>query len=594
MGLINFKYRWALLTSLCLAFAFFLLQHRRLYFDGTPIPAPAPQAKGDNITVDKVDWANLPFRYPISEPASLPSGISPPLPKIQHDFGRESEKEAEVRLQRRETVKACFSRFWEAYKDRAWMKDELLPISGSGQNNFGGWGATLVDTLDTLFIMDLGQDLADAIQAVSNIDFSRVLAAERINIFETTIRFLGGLLAAYDLTHHPVLFGKAIELGELLYHAFDTPNHMPVLHWDWRKAAEGDEQLAEEQNYLAELGSLSLEFTRLSQNTQDAKWYDVINRITEVLVQQRNLTKLPGMWPVWVNPRAEDLFSTNRFTLGGTSDSVYEYFAKEFILLNGLSPIYRDLYEQAMSTAIDNLLFRPMSSKEDSLLMFGTRRIEENLTSTLDAVGQHLSCYTSGMLALGGRIFGISHHVDIAVQLLEGCIWAYKAMPSGIMPEVFHVVPCDSLNACDWDQDKWQQAVYDQNNITSVEDLTPEEAEMIKSLPAGFTKIDDKRYMLRPEAVESAFVLYRITGNKKYQDAAWDMFLAIQNRTQTEIANAALLDVTQEFPEKEDRAESFWTAETLKYLYLIFSEPELISLDEYVFNTEAHPFKRPT
>lgn len=129
------------------------------------------------------------------------------------------------------------------------------------------------------------------------------------------------------------------------------------------------------------------------------------------------------------------------------------------------------------------------------------------------------------MLALGGRVFGIPHHVDIATQLLEGCIWTYKAMPSGIMPEVFHVVPCETLDPCNWDKDKWQQAAYDQNKVSG--DLTPEEAEIIKSLPAGFTKIDDKRYLLRPEAIESAFILYRITGEKKYQDAAWDMFLAI-------------------------------------------------------------------
>ena len=40
--------------------------------------------------------------------------------------------------------------------------------------------------------------------------------------------------------------------------------------------------------------------------------------------------------------------------------------------------------------------------------------------------------------------------------------------------------------------------------------------------------------------------------------------------------------------------ESFWLAETLKYFYLLYSEPSLISLDEWVLNTEAHPFRRPT
>lgn len=78
------------------------------------------------------------------------------------------------------------------------------------------------------------------------------------------------------------------------------------------------------------------------------------------------------------------------------------------------------------------------------------------------------------------------------------------------------------------------------------------------------------------------------------------MFQSIISATQTPIANAALADITYTKEElaaqgaqvKMDSMESFWMAETLKYFYLIFSEPDLISLDEWVFNTEAHPFKR--
>jgi len=88
----------------------------------------------------------------------------------------------------------------------------------------------------------------------------------------------------------------------------------------------------------------------------------------------------------------------------------------------------------------------------------------------------------------------------------------------------------------------------------------------------------------RPEAVESLFILYRITGNITLQDKAWNMFQAVEKHTRTEIANAAIDDVTTTDPPppKSDRMESFWTAETLKYFYLIFSELDLISLDEYV------------
>jgi mannosyl-oligosaccharide alpha-1,2-mannosidase len=74
-------------------------------------------------------------------------------------------------------------------------------------------------------------------------------------------------------------------------------------------------------------------------------------------------------------------------------------------------------------------------------------------------------------------------------------------------------------------------------------------------LPQGFTSIDDRRYILRPEAIESVFILYRITGEQSWQAAAWDMFTAINQATQTDLGNAALLDVSSENPPKMDSQE---------------------------------------
>lgn len=74
------------------------------------------------------------------------------------------------------------------------------------------------------------------------------------------------------------------------------------------------------------------------------------------------------------------------------------------------------------------------------------------------------------------------------------------------------------------------------------------------------------------------------------------MFQAIINntRTGTEYPNATLRDVmVGGSPAQVDSMESFWMAETLKFFYLIFSEPDKISLDDYVSNTEAHPFRIP-
>ena len=122
------------------------------------------------------------------------------------------------------------------------MQDEVTPVSGEFKNGYGGRGATLVDTLDTLVIMRLDEEFNAALNAVRKIDFT-TSADTTLNVFETTIRYLGGLLAAYDLayhtskTKHHVLLDKATELGNMLLGAFDTPNRMPITHWDWSKCA---------------------------------------------------------------------------------------------------------------------------------------------------------------------------------------------------------------------------------------------------------------------------------------------------------------------------------------------------------------------
>lgn len=84
--------------------------------------------------------------------------------------------------------------------------------------------------------MELYDEFDAAVEQVSKIDFTGTEMCE-VNLFETTIRHLGGLLAAYDVSgnqkKYEVLLAKAVELGELLYTAFDTSNRMPMPHFYW-------------------------------------------------------------------------------------------------------------------------------------------------------------------------------------------------------------------------------------------------------------------------------------------------------------------------------------------------------------------------
>lgn len=286
------------------------------------------------------------------------------------------------------------------------------------------------------------------------------------------------------------------------------------------------------------------------------------------------------------------------------ADSLYEYFPKMHALVGGTIPVYEKLYTTAMTTASTYLFFRPMTPDNADILVSGIYHPGNRPKERLEPQGQHLVCFVGGMLALGSRLFSIPSHLDLAHKLVDGCTWAYEAFPSGMMPEVFHMVPCPSTASCTWDQRTYYDAVKTANSITgNNQHFDPVKLTEALRLQPGFTAIRDRRYVLRPEAIESVFILYRITGRKDLLDTAWRMFDAIRAATETEVASAAVADVTiveeglgpgeRPMVPRMDSMESFWMAETLKYFYLMFGETGEVSLDEFVFNTEAHPFRRP-
>ncbi|KAI0423762.1 family 47 glycosyl hydrolase [Xylaria sp. FL1042] len=527
------------------------------------------------------DWSAVTEKNPIpaSSLRSLPKGTPRKLPAVQHRFPADKSPAGEVRRQvladRRDEVRDAFVKSWKSYRRYAWTSDELAPVSGSAKDTFGGWAATLVDSLDSLWIMDLKDEFYQAVAAAARIDWADTKETA-CNWFETTIRHLGGLLSAYDLSQEPALLRKAVELGDMLYMAFDTPTRMPPFWLDFELAKTG-ELVAGTHDPSASTTSSALEFTRLAQLTGQSKYYDAIDRITEMLDQTQNATRLPGMWPTFLDLQNFVFEDEEGFTLGALADSMYEMFPKAYALLGGLEPIYEKLYSDAMETIIAHVLFRPKLPDRADVLVPGNVWVRDDGRIDLQPEAQHLACFVGGMFGLGGKIFNLPTHVEIGEKITRGCVWAYNAMPSGMMPEICGFLPCPTeTEACSWDEDAF----------------TGERGQL---LPKGFENARDPRYILRPEAIESVFYMYRITGKEVYQEMAWRMFQSIKKATETELAFSAIADVTVEGSktEKIDSMESFWFSETLKYIYLIFSPPDLISLDEYVFNTEAHPFKRP-
>lgn len=304
-------------------------------------------------------------------------------------------------------------------------------------------------------------------------------------------------------------------------------------------------------------------------------------------------------------------------------------------MLQGADERYEELHTGLIEAVNKHLLFKPLVEGDPDVLFVGNKiqRSKEYLQE--DNEMSHLSCFVGGMYALGGKVFGRPEDVEIGAKLTEGCVWAYNATRSGVMPENFHVrrcpddedVPCHfNFETVDKEslsreklivQDLKSKGIDLQSHRYSTYVTSPEVEEISDGrggmrwpfsgyydMPRSFLRMDAK-YIMRPEALESVFYMYRISGEAVWQDRGWDMISSILKLTaiygsgadaDKVVGYSGVHDVTDDRGTKSnlrDEAESFWMAETLKYAYLLYSNPELISLDDYVLNTEAHPLARP-
>ncbi|KAK0749948.1 glycosyl hydrolase family 47-domain-containing protein [Schizothecium vesticola] len=287
----------------------------------TPTPDSDADTNGLDGTVRYADLATAPATptspvhwtkphefYPVPSASllRLPTGTPKTLRAVQYAFpDPEAPAAREKRLRRQAKVKAEAGRAWEAYRHYAWTHDEVKPVSLAPNDPFCGWAATLVDALDTLWLMNMTAEFDAGVEVVKAIDFTTTPYRVDIPVFETIIRYLGGLLGAYDVTgghdgRYRVLLDKAVELAEILMSVFDTPNRMPVLYYQWKPEYNISPKKASTSSGVAELGSMGMEFTRLAQLTGEDKYYDAIARITDALEELQNRpggTALPGIFP---------------------------------------------------------------------------------------------------------------------------------------------------------------------------------------------------------------------------------------------------------------------------------------------------------
>jgi Glycosyl hydrolase family 47 len=144
-------------------------------------------------------------------------------------------------------------------------------------------------------------------------------------------------------------------------------------------------------------------------------------------------------------------------------------------MLLGGQEQYRRLYEKSIEVAKQYIFFRPMTPNNHDILISGSISVSDDGLPNLRPDGEHLGCFTGGMLAIGAKIFGREEDLAVGTKLTDGCVWAYESTASGIMPEGFSLIPCDTKD-CMWNETKWVEALtpdYDNSKPPLLIEVTP-------------------------------------------------------------------------------------------------------------------------
>ncbi|TMW68377.1 hypothetical protein Poli38472_005845 [Pythium oligandrum] len=455
-----------------------------------------------------------------------------------------------IQEDRRFAVKTAMQFVWRNYEKYAFGADELGPLNGARRENvWGNISCSMVDAIDTLWIMNMKDEFYRARDYIAErLHFDHLGEKNtKISVFETIIREVGGLLSAYSLSKDEVFKVKAKELMDLIVPAFDEKEGVFYTFLNPQTKKKSFAIWAQLRAHIADVGSLQLETRYLSDITGDPK-YAAMGEAFYDIVRREGSYKGTGLFPTYFDSTTGE-FDTHSgsITIGALADSFYEYLIKVYIYSGKREKdaSLRKLYDDAVA-GMEKYLLKYSESVDLYYLqelhipsMAGMQRMD------------HLLCFVPGMLALGTLhekedTEKNTRHLNLAKELMETCYQMYHRQPTGLSPDLV-------------------------------------------TFPK--MRVSDPKYRLRPETVESLFYMYRVTKDEKYRRRGWEIFQSLEKHAKTEYGYGAIVDVTTLPAVVEDKMESFFLAETLKYHYLLQAPEDVIPLDEYVFNTEAHPFR---
>ncbi|XP_075039847.1 ER degradation-enhancing alpha-mannosidase-like protein 1 [Mixophyes fleayi] len=457
-----------------------------------------------------------------------------------------------LRREMREMARSMFSFGYDNYMHYAFPEDELNPIlcRGRGPDTgdpsnlnindvLGNYSLTLIDALDTLAVMGNATEFQKAVRLV--IDTVSFDKDSTIQVFEANIRILGSLLSAHIiLTDTKQPFGNMTINGydnELLHMAHDlavrllpafenTRTGMPYPRVNLKKGVPPDSL---NETCTAGAGSLLVEFGILSRLLGDSTFEWMARRAVQALWSLRN--NITGLLGNVVDIQTGQWVG-KQSGLGAGLDSFYEYLLKSYILFGEEEDLH--MFNEAYKS-IQNHLRRGREAcnegEGDPPLYVNVNMFNGQIMNTwIDS----LQAFFPGLQVLKGDI-----EDAICLHAFYYAIWKRY----GALPERYN----------------WQLQAPD----------------------VSF-------YPLRPELVESTYLLYQATKNPFYLHVGMDILRSLEKHAKARCGYATLHHVIDK--SQEDRMESFFLSETCKYLFLLFDEenPVHVTGNKYLFTTEGH------
>ncbi|CUS22736.1 LAQU0S06e04874g1_1 [Lachancea quebecensis] len=433
-----------------------------------------------------------PVRYesPFENTFSLKPKLS--LPHIQAQaFSSDSEPEAHQRIL--DEIKEQFMDSWRAYYRLAIGSDELKPLSRYPTSSGLSRATTLLESLDMLYMLNQTEEIKISLSYIKQLDFS-TSQEPLVDLAQNVERILGSLISAYELSGHKdsILLEKAVELADLLLTGFDTPNRIPLLKFAWNSKLRNRFPL--QDSNLGQLGSLSLEFSRLSQLTKDEKYTRAIEHIYSVAWDSADEFDIEFLFPTTLDasgcvllPKEQvdsgehakvskvmksiqkgkyvHCLQTNKFrpisearnfySADFRSLAFYSNMAKFYQLLNGFDPTSDSRFTRLLVNSFDRIkelmVFTPaLPNPGLKNLAFVNSLATESHYDALtnekvikiipDFTMHHSSCALGSAFALMGKLFDEEKYIELGARITRGCSHTYQLL--GVMPESLHVGRC--------------------------------------------------------------------------------------------------------------------------------------------------------